>query len=48
MEVVELADGRKVFAPMGVDPDGPRACRRTGEDRMMIIPAGAKVHLALG
>jgi hypothetical protein len=24
MEVVELADGRKVFAPIGVDPDAVR------------------------
>jgi hypothetical protein len=47
MEAVELADGRKVFAPIGSNPDAVR--KRVAErDLMLIAPAGVKIHLALG
>ena len=41
MTAIDLPDGRRVFAPAGVDPHAVR-------EHVMIVPAGVKVHLALG
>ena len=48
MAVVVLDDGRRVFAPIGSDPDAIRRHVIEREITMMIVPAGVKVHLALG
>ena len=49
MTAVDLPDGRRVFAPDGQrSGGGPGARRRAGDQAMMIVPAGVKVHLALG
>ena len=49
MMAVELDDGRRVFAPVGSrSGNGPPVCYRAGGGTMMIVPAGVKVHLALG
>ena len=49
MTAIDLPDGRRVFAPAGVDPDAVREhVVERGSRTMMIVPAGVKVHLALG
>ena len=49
MTAIDLPAGRRVFAPAGVDLHAVREhLIGEGADAMMIVPAGVKVHLALG
>jgi transposase len=53
MMAVELDDGRRVFVPAGKRAGrgktaARRAARKEGKRIVIVVPAGVKVHLALG
>jgi hypothetical protein len=45
---VDLPGGRRVFDAAGSDPDAVERALRARDRAMLVVPAGVKVHLALG